>query len=195
MIEKSRVRVPAEAAGELFSQSRVRFLCWVLFRYPRFHPHVTEIARKRPQSFCQQCGWQYTDKYACTQRMWLCTKWLDIVLGCMVYTEHAEIATVLCGTSHVTTKQRCKYSTLVDIENRAIQKVTVTHFESHVTKAQKMNWRVERYIKVIIIIIIIFIFIIIILLYSIIAVIYVYISTIAVIYVALKAAYIENQNQ
>ena len=72
----------------------------------------------------------------------------------MVYTEHVETAAVSCGTSHVTTKQHCKYSTWVDIENRAIQKVTVTHFESHVTKAQRINWRVKRYIKVIIIIII-----------------------------------------
>ena len=32
---------------------------------------------------------------------------------CMVYTERAETAAVLCDTSHVTTKQRCKYATLV----------------------------------------------------------------------------------
>ena len=38
----------------------------------------------------------------------------------MVYTEHAEIATVSRGTSHVTTKQRCKYTTSVDIQNDAL---------------------------------------------------------------------------
>ena len=33
----------------------------------------------------------------------------------MVYTEIAETATVSRGTSHVTTKQRCQYTTSVDI--------------------------------------------------------------------------------
>ena len=32
---------------------------------------------------------------------------------CMVYSERAETAAVLCDTSHVTTKQRCKYATSV----------------------------------------------------------------------------------
>ena len=110
------------------------------------------VARKISPSFCQKCSWQVTAKHACTLRMWLCMKWCGMVHGYMVYAERVETAAVSCGTSHVTTKQHCKYSTLVDIENRAIQKVTVTHFESHATKAQRMNWRVERYIKVIIII-------------------------------------------
>ena len=34
----------------------------------------TAVARTRPRSFCQKCGWQVTDKYACTLRMWLCVK-------------------------------------------------------------------------------------------------------------------------
>ena len=35
----------------------------------------------------------------------------------MVYTEYAEMAAVLHGTSHGTTKQRSKYTTSVDIQN------------------------------------------------------------------------------
>ena len=34
----------------------------------------------------------------------------------MVYTERAETAAVSRGTSHVTTKQRCKYITSVDMQ-------------------------------------------------------------------------------
>ena len=35
----------------------------------------------------------------------------------MVYTERAETAAVSRGTSHVTTKQHCKYTNSVDIQN------------------------------------------------------------------------------
>ena len=31
-----------------------------------FHPHVTAVAHKRPQSFCQKCRWQFTPKHAYT---------------------------------------------------------------------------------------------------------------------------------
>ena len=55
--------------------------------------------------------------------MWLCMKWRDMAHGCMMYTERAEMAAVLRGTSHVTTKQRCKYTTSVDIQN-ALQKAS-----------------------------------------------------------------------
>ena len=41
----------------------------------------------------------------------------DMVHGCMVYTERAEMAAVSHGTSHVTTEKCCKYTTLVDIQN------------------------------------------------------------------------------
>ena len=37
-------------------------------------------------------------------------------VGCMVYTERAETAAVSRGTSHVTIRERCKYTTLVDIQ-------------------------------------------------------------------------------
>ena len=36
--------------------SRVNFLCWLLCPY-LFHPHVTTVAHKRTQSFCQKCMW------------------------------------------------------------------------------------------------------------------------------------------
>ena len=39
----------------------------------------------------------------------------------MMYTERAEMAAVSRGTSYVTTKQRCKYTTSVDIQDRAIK--------------------------------------------------------------------------
>ena len=48
-------------------------------------------------------------------------KWRDVVHGCMVYTERAEMAAVSHGTSHVTVKERCKYTTSVDIQKRAIK--------------------------------------------------------------------------
>ena len=40
-----------------------------------------------------------------------------MVHGCMVYTERAEMAAVSRGTSYVTTKQCCKYTTSVEIQN------------------------------------------------------------------------------
>ena len=60
---------------------------------------------------------QVTANYACTLRMWLCVKWRDMVHACMAYTERAETVAVSRGTSHVTTKQRCAYTTWVDIQN------------------------------------------------------------------------------
>ena len=46
-----------------------------------------------------------------------------MVHECMVSTERAEMAAVSRGTSHVTTKQRCKFTTSVDKEN-ALQKAS-----------------------------------------------------------------------
>ena len=40
-----------------------------------------------------------------------------MVYGCLVCRERSETAAVSRGTSHVTTKQRCKYITWVDIQN------------------------------------------------------------------------------
>ena len=53
-------------------------------------------------------------------------KWHDMVHGCMVYTEHAEMAAVSYGTSHVTTKQCYKYAPSVDIQNAPWKKEEAT---------------------------------------------------------------------
>ena len=45
--------------------SRVNFLCWLLFGV-RSTPHVTTVACKRPQSFCQKCIWQVKPKHMYT---------------------------------------------------------------------------------------------------------------------------------
>ena len=99
---------PGRSGGRIFF-SKVNFLCRLVFRYP-FHLRVSALARKRSRSFCQKCMREDTAKHACTLRIWLCTKWRDIVHGCMVYTELAVTTSVSCGTSHVTTKQRCQYT-------------------------------------------------------------------------------------
>ena len=78
--------------------------------------HVTAVAHKRSQSFCRKCGWQVTAKYVCTLHMWFCMKWRDKMHGCMVYAKSAKMAAVSGNTSQVTTKQRSKYTTLVDIQ-------------------------------------------------------------------------------
>ena len=39
-----------------------------------------------------------------------------MVHGCMVYTEHAEMAAVLCGISHASAVTQSKYTALVDIQ-------------------------------------------------------------------------------
>ena len=69
-------------------------------------------------------------------------KWCEMVHGCMVYTEHTKTAAVSHDTSHITTKQHCKYITLVDI--KMCYKKLVTHLESHMTKVQRVCLRVEN---------------------------------------------------
>ena len=66
-----------------------------------------------------------------------------MVHGCMVYTESAETAAVSRGTGHVTTKQRCKYTTSMDTQNRAMKKV-VTHLESHMRLDRSESCRERR---------------------------------------------------
>ena len=75
-----------------------------------------------------------------------------MVHDCMEYTERAETTTVSCGTSHVTIKQRCKYSTLKKTifktrfncccfvgggggGRRRRRLVVLIHLESHVSRA------------------------------------------------------------
>ena len=43
----------------------ILILVLILIRCP-FHPCVTAVARKRPQSFCQKCRWQVTRKHVYT---------------------------------------------------------------------------------------------------------------------------------
>ena len=65
-----------------------------------------------------------------------------MVHGYMVYTERAETASVSRGTSHVKTSQRC---ILDGYSKRAIaEKATVTHLESHATRAQRVCPRAEK---------------------------------------------------
>ena len=71
MIERSRVRIPAGAAGDFSSPGST--FCADLFRYP-LHPRVTAVVRKKSRSFCQKCRWQVTAKHAYALRMWHCMK-------------------------------------------------------------------------------------------------------------------------
>ena len=60
--------------------------------------------------------------------------------SCSVYTERAEMAAVSRGTGHVTTKQRCKCTTLADIHS----------FENHMRQERSESpreRRTARYIK------------------------------------------------
>ena len=105
---------PCRSGGRIFF-SRVNFLCWLLFRYP-FHPCVTAVARKRPRSFCRSAGGMLQLNTHNTLRMWLCMKWH----GAWLYGIHR---TRRDGCSFMWHQpcQRCKYTTSVDIQKRAIK--------------------------------------------------------------------------
>ena len=130
------------SGGRIFF-SRVNFLCWLLIRYP-FHPRVTAVARKRARSFCQMCRWQVTAKHAYTLHMWLCMKWH----GAWLYGVHR---TRQDGSSFMWHQpcQRCKYTTLVDIQKRTIKSYTVTHVESHVSTVSLLESGEQCYINAI----------------------------------------------
>ena len=69
-----------------------------------------------------------------------------MVHGCMVDTERAEMAAVSHGTSHVTIKQHCKYTTLVDIlKNIEENKIEKNTLDTHVNAVSLL----KCYIKVI----------------------------------------------
>ena len=119
---------PRKNGGRIFF-SRVNFLCWLLFRYP-FHPRVSyrrAVARKRSRSFCQKCRWQVTAKlsnYQCILSMWPVLNEVTLSTSAWLNGVHktcTETAAVSHGTSHATTKQRCKYTTSVNIKKRAIK--------------------------------------------------------------------------
>ena len=60
MIERSRVQIPAGAAGEFSSpESQLSVLTLILVSVP---PCVTAVAHKRCWSFCQKCRWHVTAK-------------------------------------------------------------------------------------------------------------------------------------
>ena len=61
--------------------------------------------------------------------------WSDMVHGCMVYTERAKTAAVLCGTNHASA---VKYTTSVDIQ-KAHYKKLVTHVESHASTVRLLE--------------------------------------------------------
>ena len=110
---------PCWSGGGIFF-SRVNFLCWLLFRY-LFHPRVTAVACKRPRSFCQKRRWQVTAKHAYTLHMWLCMKWH----GAWLYGVHRTHWEWLSGSRFLWHQpcQRCKYTTSVDIQKRAIKTI------------------------------------------------------------------------
>ena len=66
-----------------------------------------------------------------------------MVHGCMVYTERGETAAVSRGTSHVQTKQRCKYTTSVDIHN-ALYKKLQTLILNHMRQERTESTREQR---------------------------------------------------
>ena len=110
------------ASSPTWSGGRI-FLCRVsfhadLFWYP-FHAHATAVSCKRsqcnhPAQKVHVAGYSQMHMRPTYVAFY---KWHEMVHGCMVYTEYAKMAAVLHGTSHGTTKQRCKYTTLVDIQN------------------------------------------------------------------------------
>ena len=54
---------PGRRAGEFFSPKLTFSADSYSVSVP---PRVTAVARKRPQSFCQRCGWQATPKHTYT---------------------------------------------------------------------------------------------------------------------------------
>ena len=83
--------------------------------------------------------------------MWRCMKWRDVMHGCMVYTERADMAAVLSGTSHVRTKQRCNYTTWEHNYSKLAVKsyshsFRVTHNKS---SASLLESGEQRYVKAI----------------------------------------------
>ena len=106
---------PAGAAGGFFF-STVNFLCWLFFFRCPFHPRVAAVARKICRSFCQKCRWQVVAKHT-----YVAFALNDTVNWCMVawYTKDVrrDGQQFHVGTSHVTIKERCHYTTSLDIKN------------------------------------------------------------------------------
>ena len=128
MIERSRVRIPAGAAGEFSSPGST--FCADSFRCP-FDPRVTAVARKRSLSFCQQCRWQVTAKHAYTVTYVA----LHEVTWSMVVWCTQDLRRDGCSFMWHQPCQRCKYTTSVDIKKKKKKKKRaiklVTHAEPH----------------------------------------------------------------
>ena len=149
--ESSVVRAsPGMSYGRIFF-SRVNFRCWVLFQY-QFYPHLPTHPTPRVTTVARKCGCRVTAKHTCNLHTWLCLKWRAMVHGCMVYREWramvhgcmvyrqwramvhgcmvyrecSKITAVWRGINHVTTKQYCKHTTWVNIQNMLL-KAIVTH--------------------------------------------------------------------
>ena len=135
MIKRSRVPIPAGAAGE-FSYPGSTFCANSYFGIRS--TRVTAVARKRSRSFCQKCGWQVTAKHACTQTpstgleegagqrcsecgMHLPYVALHEVTWCMVVRRTQNLRRD--GNSFLwhQPRQRCKYTTSMDVQKRAIK--------------------------------------------------------------------------
>ena len=102
MIERSRVRIPAGAAGE-FSSPWSTF-CADLFRYP-FHPRVTAVARKDPGHSAKSAGGRLQVN---THAPYVCGfASTDMVHGCGIHRTRRD------GSSFTWHQpcQRCKYTT------------------------------------------------------------------------------------
>ena len=81
MIVRLQVQIPAGVVGELSSQGQ-------LFMLAYFSIHST--SKSAVSRFELNTQAPYVCGFA----------WSDMVHGCMVYTERAEMAAVSCGTSH-----------------------------------------------------------------------------------------------
>ena len=117
LIERSRVLNPCWSGGRNFLLLSV--LTLISVSVPT--PVLPQLARKRPRSSCQKRRWQVTDKHAYT----LTYVALHEVTRCMVVwcTQNAPRLT-LSGSRFLWHQpcQRCKYTTSVDIQKRAIKK-------------------------------------------------------------------------
>ena len=72
LVERSRVRVPAGAAGEFFSLGQLSVL--TLISVPVRPPPPPPLYPPVSAAFCQNCRRQVTAKHAYTLRVWLCMK-------------------------------------------------------------------------------------------------------------------------
>ena len=123
--------VPAGAAGESVSSPWSTFCADSYFGIGPFHPRVTAaVARKRPRSFCQKHRSVAGYTRISTHTPYVCDfAWSDMVHGCMVYTERAEMAAVqfLWHQPY----QRCNLHHVVRWSQKTRYKKLFTHVESH----------------------------------------------------------------